>query len=147
MKVILLKDVPKIGKKYEVKDVSDGYGSNFLLPQRLAEIASSGTIKKIEIMKEAEAIERKIQEDLLLKNIASLSSATVIMDEKANSKGHLFAGIHKNELVEALKTQTHLDILPEFIELEKPIKEVGEHSIAVSVRDQKTTFKLIVNAK
>jgi large subunit ribosomal protein L9 len=146
MKVILLKDVPKIGKKYEVKEVSDGYGSNFLLPQRLAEVASNSSLKKIEIMREAEAVSKQIQEDLLLKNISSLESAVVTMDEKANAKRHLFAGIHKDELVKALKEQTELDILPEFINLEKPIKEAGEHTINVSVRDKKATFKLIVNA-
>jgi large subunit ribosomal protein L9 len=145
MKVILLKDIAKVGKKYEIKDVSDGYGSNFLLPRKLAELVSDSNIKKVEIMKEAETVARQIQEDLLLKNIASLETATVTMDEKANAKGHLFAGIHKEELVKALKEQTELDIMPEFIELEKPIKEVGEHVIPVSVRDKKTSFKLIVN--
>ena len=51
MKIILLKDIPKIGKKYDIKDLSDGYVRNFLLPKKLAEEATPNRIAKIEGMK------------------------------------------------------------------------------------------------
>lgn len=92
-------------------------------------------------------MEKKVHEDLLLKNLEDLTGVTVHMSESANEQGHLFAGIHKEEIIPALKEQTRLEISPEYIVLEKPIKTVGEHEITVSVQDKKTTFKLIVEAK
>lgn len=147
MKVILLKNVPKIGQKYEVKEVSDGHASNFLIPRGLALVANQSTLKQVETLKSKDVMEKKVHEDLLLKNLEDLTGVAVHMSESANEQGHLFAGIHKEEIIPALKEQTRLEISPEYIVLEKPIKTVGEHEITVSVQDKKTTFKLIVEAK
>lgn len=147
MKVILLKNVPKIGQKYEVKEVSDGHASNFLIPRGLALVASQSALKQVENLKAKDVMEKNVHEDLLLKNLEDLAGVTVHMTESANEQGHLFAGIHKEEIIPALKEQTRLEISPEYIILEKPIKTTGEHEITVSVQDKKTTFKLIVEAK
>jgi len=147
MKVILLKDVAKLGKKYEVKEVSDGHAVNFLIPRGAVLIATSSNLKKVESQKGQETGERQVKSDLLLKNLEDVKGIVVEMSEKANDKGHLFAGIHKEEIIPVIKAQTRLDILPEFIVLDKPIKEVGEHVIEVKVEDISVTFKLIVTAK
>lgn len=147
MKVILLKNIPKIGQKYEVKEVSDGHASNFLIPRGLALVASQSALKQVETLKVRDVMEKKVHEDLLLKNLEDLTGVTVHMSESANEQGHLFAGIHKEEIIPALKAQTRLEIYPEYIVLDKPIKTTGEHEITVSVQDKKTTFKLIVEAK
>ena len=147
MKVILLKNVPKIGQKYEVKEVSDGHASNFLIPRGLALVANQSALKQVETLKSKDVMEKKVHEDLLLKNLEDLAGVTVHMVESANEQGHLFAGIHKEEIIPALKEQTRLEISPEYIVLEKPIKTTGEHEITVSVQDKTTTFKLLVEAK
>lgn len=147
MKVILLKDVAKLGKKYEIKEVSDGHAVNFLIPRGLVHVATNSNLKKIETQKGQDMNEKKVQSDLLLKNLHDIEGVVIEMSEKANDKGHLFAGIHKEELVPVIKEQTRLDIFPEFIVLEKPIKEVGEHEITVLVEDKTATFKLLVTAK
>jgi large subunit ribosomal protein L9 len=147
MKVVLLKDVAKIGRKHEVKEVSDGHAQNFLIPNRLAEIATEGALRRVETLKTQEGERKEVQEDLLLKNIDDLKNVTVEMEEAANEKGHLFAGIHKEELVPEIEKQTRLIVLPEHIELEKPIKEVGEHEISVRVREKQIKFKLIVRGR
>jgi large subunit ribosomal protein L9 len=147
MKVILLKDVAKLGKKYEVKNVSDGHAANFLIPHGLVEIATAGNLKKLDTQKTKEEGERKIRNDLLAKNLNDISEVVIQMEEKANDKGHLFAGIHKEELAPVIKAQTRLDIPAEFIHLSKPVKEVGEHEIEVKVEDKTVKFKLIVKAK
>jgi large subunit ribosomal protein L9 len=146
MKVILLQDVPKIGRKYEVKNVSDGHAINFLMPKGLAELATEKGLKKIEVMKQAHDADVKVQTDLLVKNLDAINSAVVTLKEKANEKGHLFAGIHKAELVPALKEQTRLDISPDFIVLDKPLKEIGEHTVSVEVGDKKAAFKVVIEA-
>jgi len=147
MKVIFLKDVAKQGKKFEIKEVSDGHATNYLIPRGLANIASNSNLKKVDSMRSRENTERKVKSDLLLKNLHDIEGVRIEMSEKANDKGHLFAGIHKEELIPVIKEQTRLEILPEFILLEKPIKEVGEHIIEVKVENTTAKFTLIVTAK
>lgn len=147
MKVILLQNVPKIGKKYEQKVVSDGYATNFLIPRGLAEIATESSVSRIMLRKSQSDTESKIHEDLLLKNLHDLEGVRVEMTETANDKGHLFAGIHAEEMIPAIKEQTRLEVLPEYIVLEKPIKTVGEHQISVTIQNTTVTFTLVVNAK
>lgn len=146
MKVVLLHDVAKLGKKYEVKNVSDGHAINLLIPQGLVEIATAGSLKKVEGLKAVHEAEQKIQMDLLMKNLGDIKDAVVTMKEKANEKGHLFAGVHKAELIPAIKEQTRLDLAAEFIVLEKPIKTVGEHKIEVKVGDKSAHFTLVIEA-
>jgi large subunit ribosomal protein L9 len=147
MKVILLKQVPNVGQKYDVKNVSDGYALNFLFPNQLAESATDSAVKRILNSKAKEDAEKAVREDLLVKNIQDLEGVRITVSEAANAKGHLFAGVHASELVAIIKEQTHLDVLPEHILLEKPIKEIGEHIVPVKVRDIEAKFTLVVEAK
>ena len=144
MKVILNKDIPKVGKKYEVKNVADGHALNFLIPHGLAVAATAGALKKLEIIKTHLAMEKKIQEDSLFKNLQLLDGAKIEIIEKANAQGHLFAGLHKEQIIPAIKKQTGLDVLPEFLVLYKPIKEIGERIFEVKVQDKLAKFTLIV---
>lgn len=146
MRVIFLKDVPRVGKKYEVKNVADGYVKNFLMPKGLVQIATDSAVARILMQKKTDEVERKVHEDLLTKNIGELGGVIIKIKEKANEKGHLFAGIHKAELVGALKKQTKIDLDPEAIVLEKPIRETGEFDIPVSVHGKRGVFKVIVEA-
>ncbi len=147
MKVIFLKHVPNAGNKYEVKNVSDGYAINFLIPNHLAEIATDSVMKRILSRKEQEDSEKKVHEDLLLKNIKDLDGVRIEMVEPANEQGHLFAGIHQAEIVPVIKEQTRLEILSDHIILKKPIKEIGEHKIEVKVQEMSVHFILSVVAK
>lgn len=144
MKVIFLQDVPRVGKKYDIKDVNDGYAMNFLLPRKLAETATAKTVAELEKRMKNIAIEREVQTDLLMKNLQEIKDKVINIQAKADEKGHLFSGIHKKELIEEMKTQHHADISEEFIILEKPIKEVGEIDIQISIKGKKSSFKLVV---
>lgn len=144
MKVIFLHDVPRVGKKYDVKDISDGYATNFLLPKKLAELATPKSIAELEKRKKNIEIEREVQDNLLLKNLEAIKGKIITINAKADDKGHLFSKIHTKEIVEAMKAQNHADIGEEFIILEKPIKEAGEHEIQISIKGKKSSFKLVV---
>lgn len=147
MKVILLHDVRGIGKKYDIKDVSDGYANNMLLPKGLAKHATPQATAQIEKIKKEEAAMRKVHTDLLEKNLAALQGATVTVREKGNDKGHLFAGLHGNEIVKAVKQTTGVDIAVADIVLDKPLKTAGEHSITVAPQGlgKKATFTLVID--
>lgn len=144
MKIILLKDVPKVGRKYDVKDVAEGYALNMLIPRKLAEIATPNGIKKIEALKENDLTQKKIQEELLVKNLEIIKNLTVTIKGKANEKGSLFAGITKEMLAAEILKSSRLNIDANMIVLSKPIKEVGEHKITIEAGNRKAEFSLVV---
>src|SRR3989338_7848011 len=144
MRVIFLKDVPRVGKKYDIKEVNDGYAMNFLLPRKLAVTATPKAVTELEMKKKEIVIEREVQESLLLKNLEEIKDKAITIKGKANELGHLFSSIHKKEIIEAMREQHRAEIAPEFIILEKPIKEVGEYEIQISIKDKKSSFKLVV---
>lgn len=156
MRVVLLKDVPGVGRKNEVKAVSDGYALNLLIPKKLAIAGTPATIAHAERLKSEEEAQRKIHEDLLFKNISSAEGMVIELSEKANEQGHLFASIHPDAIIAALKKQKGIDLLPSYLQLDKPIKEVGEHTIFVSAQggsasggkahDKTGKFTLVVKA-
>lgn len=147
MKIILLKDVPKVGRKFEMKDISDGYALNLLIPKGLAIAATKDAIKRIDLEKSRDEGEKRVHQELLLKNLAGLAGVTITMTEKANEKGHLFAGVHKLEIIPAIQKQTRLQIDAEHIVLDKPIKEIGVHEIQVRVGEKSIKFNLDIKAQ
>ena len=146
MKVILLKNIPKVGNKYDIKDVSDGHALNFMIPNGMVEIATPQAKKRAEKNRLTMEQEKQIQNDLLAKNLGDLANIKIEIKEKANDKGHLFKGVHKEELVLEIKKQTELDITPDFIMLEKPIKTIGEHEVEVRMGEKSVKFNVSILA-
>ena len=131
MKIILSQDIIGVGRKGEVKNVSDGYARNFLLPNKLGQIATPSTIASAEKIRKQTEQDKDVQKDILEKNIKGLNGLKVQLKAKANEKGHLFSIIHPDEISKILKEEHHLDIPSKMIEIEKPIKELGEHILKV----------------
>ncbi len=142
MKVILSQDISGLGRKYDIKEVNDGYARNFLFPRRMAEVATGKALTRVTLMKEAVRIEREIQGDLLKKNLSSLKDVLVTVKTKANEEGHLFSGIHERNIADALFTQHHITLSPEYIKLPEVLRTLGEFEILVSVKGQSEKFKL-----
>ncbi len=131
MKVIFTKDVPKYGKKYEVKNVSDGFAMNMLIPRGQAIIATDSALKRVEIMKREEVAEKEIQDDLFRKDIDKLNSQKIVIKVKANAKGHLFAGLDSKSLSKIIDQEYKVPISPESIDISNPIKSTGNHTISI----------------
>lgn len=144
MKVIFLQDVPRVGRKYDIKEVNGGYAMNFLLPRKLAVLATPKATAEMEIRKKEIVIEREVQEDLLEKNLEEIKGKTITIKAKADEKGHLFSAIHEKMIVEELEKEHRAQIDEKFIALQKPIKEIGEFEVPIVVKDKKSFFKLIV---
>lgn len=147
MKVVLLKDVPKVGRKYEIRDVSDGYGRNFLLRNNLAEIATAKSEKMVEELRTKAAAARQAEEAGVQAELEKLSKVELKLKGKANAEGHLFAGIKAEDLSQAIKEQAGLSISAEYINIDKPIKTAGQYDIEAAVGGKKAKFKLLVEAE
>jgi len=144
MRVIFLQDVARVGKKNDIKEVSDGYAINFLLPKKLAQTATPSAVTELEMRVKEIKLEREMQESFLVKNLEEIKGKTVKIGGKANEKGHLFSAIHKKEIVSAMSKQQRAEIGEEFIVLEKPIKEIGVFEIPIKIKGKISSFKLIV---
>jgi len=130
MKVILLEDVENIGKKYEVKEIKPGYGRNFLLPKKLAKMATKQNLKWLESQKTV--IAKEVEEDLKkAQEMASkLDGMEVTILVKVGDRGQLFESINSVKVAEKLKSMG-FDIKKSQVNLEKPIKELGEFPIKI----------------
>ena len=145
MKIILLKDIPKVGKKYDIKDVAEGYALNMLIPRGAAQIATASAVKNVEMLKSQDMVLKKVQGELLVKSLETIKNLTIIIKEKANDKGHLFAGITKERLVEEIMKEARLNVDSDSIKLDKPLKEVGEHVVTIEAGGKKADFKVRIN--
>ena len=137
MKIILLKNVEKLGKAGEIKNVADGFALNFLLPKKMAEAATEQKIKKARNQENKKILAREknlAENDKLL---ARLNGLKLEIKAKASDSGKLFAGVSAEEIAKKLKKQKNIDIAAKRIRLEKHIKEVGEHGVEIDVENQK----------
>lgn len=144
MKVIFLQDVKGQGKKGEVKEVSEGYARNFLLPKGVVQIATEGNKKTLDQMKAA-ADRKKEQEKEAAKALAaSLSEKTVVIKAKSGEGGRLFGAITSKQIAEALEAQK-IKIDKRKIELEEPIRTLGVTKVTVKLHtDVKGTLNVQV---
>lgn len=144
MKVILLRDVGGIGKKYEVKDVSDGHALNYLVPQKLAQVATPSLLKKFEEEKAIEIARKKKEVETVTKAIEALKGGALEMTANMNEKGHLFSAVHKSDLARLVKDRTGLSLPESAFEVTKQIKEAGEHTIGIKAGDKVVKLKIVI---
>lgn len=144
MKVIFLKDVKGQGKKGEVKELSEGYVRNFLLPKGLVKAASDGNLKTLEVQTASE-LKRKAQEkeDAIALG-KQLEEMTVVIKTKAGEGGRLFGAITSKQIAEGLAAQG-IKIDKRKIELEEPIRTLGVTQVVVKLHPEVKT-KLSVQA-
>lgn len=130
MRVILLQDIEKLGKKYEVKDVKNGYARNFLIPRGLVKPATKESLKWLETQKEIGA--KKSEEEL--KKIQELASTVdgqeIIMSVKVGEENQLFESITAQKICDKLK-EAGFEVKKNQLELKSPIKELGEFQVKI----------------
>jgi len=130
MRVILLQDIENLGKKYDVKEVSDGYARNFLIPKGLVKPATEEALKWLETQKEIE--EKKAEEELkkVQDFASSIDDQEVIIPVKIGEEQQLFESITSQKISEKLK-ELGFDIKKSQIDLVEPIKELGEFPVKI----------------
>lgn len=129
MQIILLQDVRNIGKKYDVKNVSDGYARNFLFPNGLADPATSDAIKELE--KKKTLIEKEDRELVKrLEEVArNLKERHLEFPVKTGLNGEIFGSVTKEMILKGLRDAGLVRAERVEIKLNRPLKELGEHKV------------------
>ena len=146
MKIILLKDVVKVGQKGSVKEVSDGYALNFLVPHGLAEQATSERVAALEAAQEREAEMRAEELATLSLVVKSLEGKRVEITARATEKGGLFKAVGAPDIARAIQEQMERKVPVEEVKLEKPIKQVGEHLVLLALGDARAHVTVVVKS-
>ena len=143
MKVLFLKDVPTLGQKGDIREVKNGYGRNFLIPQGLAKVADEKDIRESIVLKSHKQTELQQKKKNVKDYISRLGEVSLQFTRKANKKGHLFAAVTAHDVAHALNIKGFSDLVEKHI-LGVPLKTIGEHEIAVRAGDQNITIKIEV---
>src|ERR1041385_8237672 len=125
MKVLLVKDVYKLGRAGDVKKVADGYGRNFLLPQKMAVLATSGALKQIvKIRSQAEI--RRTEQNSELKDLSNqIKALTLVFAAKAGETRKLYGFITTQDVANAIQEKTRFEVKKQQIDMQ-PIRNLGE---------------------
>jgi len=145
MKVMLTKDVYKLGRAGDIKKVADGFGRNFLIPQGLAVLATAGALKQVEkIRKQAEI--RRTEQNSELKGLAGQISAVVVtFGAKAGDTGKLYGSITTQDVATAISEQTRFEVKKQQIDMQ-PIRNLGSFTANVRLTmDLMPEVKIIVH--
>ena len=139
MKVILLTDVNKVGKKDQVVEVKEGYGRNYLLARKLAVEATDANLKELkrqEGIRAQKAAEAKAEAEKLAQ---SLKNITVTISVKCGEGGRLFGAVTNKEIAERLEKDHNIKLDKRKIELEENIKSLGSYNPTVRLHPQVST--------
>jgi len=133
MKVVLLQDIPKIGRKGDVKELADGYARNSLIPQKKVELATQASIQKIETLKSKEEKARIARKDELVACVARFVDEPLTITQTANEDGTLFAAVSGDEFARAISARCNIVIdVDRDLAIHAPIKTTGEHTISLT---------------
>lgn len=144
MDVLLLKDVAGIGTAGQVKKVSDGYARNYLIPRRLAIPATPGAVKQAETLRAA-AVQREAKTLAEAQVLAQrLSETTLVFRAKAGAGDRLFGSITSGDIAQALARDKQISVDKRKIELDAPIKELGEKQVAIKLHPEVTARLTVV---
>ena len=144
---ILTQNVETLGEKGDVVDVSPGYLRNFLVPRKLAQPATAGSIA--EAQRRKDAAEKAVRElsEKAQENAALLSKTVLTITHPAGDDGRLFGSVTAQEIVDAIRQARGLKLDRRKVQLDEPIKNTGSHMVTVEVHDGVTaTVKTIVTA-
>lgn len=144
MKVLLLKDVYKLGRAGDVKRVADGYGRNFLLPQGLAVLATPGALKQAEHIKDRANEQRAILNKEMAVIAEKVNDQVVMFPARASETGKLYGSVTTQMIAEALTKKSGVEVDRRQIDTQ-PIRELGEHVVHVRLTvDLIPTIRVIV---
>ncbi len=145
MKVMLVKDVYKLGRAGDIKKVADGFGRNFLIPQGLAVLATAGALKQVERIR-SQAQVRRTEANSELKDLAAqINGITVVFSAKAGETGKLYGSITTQDVATAVTEKSRYEVKKQQIDMQ-PIRNLGEFTAHVRLTmDLVPEVKIVVH--
>ena len=148
MKVILLQEVKKLGKKGDIMEVAEGYARNFLLPKKLAAPATADTLNQLQQQKSAVADRQKRQLDEAKLLAAQLGQIEVKVSAKAGEGGKLFGAVTTKDIADAAKAQHGVELDRRKMESTDPINTLGPTSVVMKIHPEVTAeIKVLVSGE
>ncbi len=130
MKVILLKDVAKIGRRHQIVEVPDGFALNKLIPRKEAEPATAANVRRVEERNKSSQAISSSEASHITKLESETTATPLLVPMEANEQGHLFQSVHYADLKAALALR-QLSVPESHVVFTSPIKSVGEHMVTL----------------
>ncbi len=145
MKLVLQADIKGVGKKGEIKNVSDGYARNFLIPKKLAKVATEGNVRQAKELAEQKTKEREAELAEMKKVADSIDGKSFVISAKTqDSSENLFGSIDKKQVTEKLESEKY-QIGKANIGLKKAIKQLGEYPVKIGFAEGiVATIKIVI---
>ncbi|MFA5478670.1 MAG: 50S ribosomal protein L9 [Candidatus Muiribacteriota bacterium] len=145
MKVILLTDYKGLGKKGDIKNVSDGYASNFLFPRQIAKAATESNLKQLDHTKNIEQDKERKEKEAAQEIKQKLEKLKISILTKTGENGKLYGAITNKNISDELKKQFNINIDKKKIIINEPVKHTGKHQATVKLYEKisaKLTFEI-----
>lgn len=147
MKVVFLKDVTNVAQTGEVKEVAEGFGRNYLIPQKLAMIATASTLKGLELNRAAQAHRRDRVESRIEGVAHSLEDLSLSFKVRVGARGRLYGSVTSAMIAEEIQKQTGHEIDKRKVELEDPLRKLGNYDVPVKLATKLTAKVKVVLEK
>jgi large subunit ribosomal protein L9 len=142
---MLTKDVENVGRAGEIKDVSDGYGRNFLIPRKLAIVAGRGAEAEARRIQDAAARREAKERDEARELAEEIDNKTVVVRLKVGAEDKVFGAITNEDIAKAVKQQHQVEVDRRRIDLKEPLKQLGEHQVTLRLhKDIEAHINLII---
>lgn len=148
MRVVFLEDVSNVASAGEIKEVADGYGRNFLIPHKLALLASPAAINTVAAQLKGQTRIQARSEADLLDMANNLEGKEVVLEVRTGGKDRLYGSITTADIAAGLESSTGLTVDRRRIELDKPIRQLGSYEVAIRLaKDIIPKIKVTVSGK
>ena len=150
MKLILNTDVKSLGRKGDVVDVAKGYARNYLLPKKLAMVATANNLKFAEKLQEKREMQAQANDELAESIKAALADAKIVISQNTTDEGTLYAAVSDEQIVDAIETFSGFRLETEQVVTDNQVKEIGLHTISVVLGPDtkfETTLEVIPETK
>lgn len=131
MKIILLENVKKLGKKDEIIEVADGYARNVIIPKKLGIEATSANLNSVKLKNKNEEKKDENMRNIAMEDKKKIEAVTITLKIKAGANGKTFGSINSKEISDGIKESVNLDIDKKDIDLGEPIKNIGRYTVKV----------------
>lgn len=146
--LLLLDDVENLGRKGNLVKVRPGFARNYLLPRKLAEVATKQTLRKQERLVEerrVKAEEDKKESEAIAAKFVDLSVTTIV---NVDPEGNMYGSVSSHDVVHMLKEQAGIDLEKRSVHLKHPLKKLGDHDVQIVLKEGvTTTLKVSIQAK